>query len=125
MELSDSDKLWNRAALEGGGTAAREGDQALAALLAVHGMIMNGSVHHALEVLGSAKFAGGVAGFRYFGFDEVAALLDAATVADVGWELFDKRYGACIADDGVLVRAFEKRYAASPNAFAPLQRANA
>ena len=51
MQLSLADQIWNRAALESGGPAAREGDRALAALLLAHGMVMNGGVGHALEVL--------------------------------------------------------------------------
>ena len=123
MELSDPNKVWNRAALESGGKAGLQGDRALSALLAVHGMIMNGGVYHALEALSAAEFADGIAGFRYFGLCEVANVLDAASIADMGWDLFDAKYGTLIPDDGVLSQAFEQKYTAFPNAFAPLERA--
>ena len=51
MELSDQSRVWNRAALDAGGEAPLQGDAALAALLALHGMIMNGGIDHALEAL--------------------------------------------------------------------------
>lgn len=49
--LSDSDRIWNRAALENGGREPRAGDRSLAALLAFHGLAMNGGVSHATHVV--------------------------------------------------------------------------
>ena len=125
MELSDQSRVWNRAALDAGGEAPLQGDAALAALLALHGMIMNGGIDHALEVLDVAEFADGIAAFRYFGLDEAACVLEAATQADIGLELLNSKYGALIPDDGALVTAFEKKYAASPDVFAALEDENA
>lgn len=125
MHLSERDHVWNRAAVEAGGAAAREGDRALASLLAVHGMVMNGGIDHAIEVLATAEFAAGIAGFRYFDLVEVASVLEAATVADMGWGLLNSKYGALVPEDAILVRAFERKYLASPAAFAPLGGVNA
>ena len=125
MELSERDHVWNRAALEAGGAIPPEGDRALAALLAVHGMVMNGGIDHAVEALTAGEFAAGIAGFRYFDLLEVASVLEAAIVADVSWELLNSKYGALVPEDGTLVRAFARKYLASPAAFAPLGRVNA
>jgi hypothetical protein len=56
-ELSTADRVWNRAALDAGGSPPREGDRALAALLLAHGMIMNGGVDHAVEALSAEELA--------------------------------------------------------------------
>ena len=125
MELSATAKVWNRAALESGGDAPLEGDRALAALLAVHGMIMNGGLDHALEVLDSDEWAAGIAAFCYFGLSEAASVLETATEAKLGLELLNSKYWALIPEDGTLVAAFEKKYFASPDVFAPLQVENA
>jgi hypothetical protein len=125
MELADRDKVWNRAALQSGGAKLLEGDMALIALLAVHGMIMNGGVDHALEVLSPPDFAAGIAAFRYFGLGEVAAVLEAATASGMGWERFNATYAALVPADDTIVEAFHQKYRAFPEVFAPLVSANA
>lgn len=125
MELSVTATVWNRAALESGGKAPLEGDRALAALLAVHGMVMNGGFDHALEVLDADEWAAGIAGFHYFGLTEVASVLEAATSAELGLEMLNSKYGALIPEDGKLVAAFEKKYLTSPDVFASLEAENA
>lgn len=114
--------VWNRAVLEGGGADPREGDLALASLMAVHGLVMNGGVEHSLEVLGRNRFEAAAAGYRYFGFEEVAVLLRSATAASPVDETYDAAYGRFVPDDGTIVRAFEAVIAARPSAFAPLER---
>lgn len=125
MELDDRDKVWNRAALEAGGANPLEGDKALAALLAVHGMIMNGGVDNALEVLPPSEVAAGIAACRYFGLAEAAAVLETASAANLGWERFNSRYAALIPADDTIVEAFHRKHRASPEAFAPSGSANA
>jgi len=125
MELNERDKVWNRAALEAGGANPLEGDKALAALLSVHGMVMNGGVDHALDVLPPSEVAAGIAGFRYFGLAEVAAVLEAASASNLDREFFDLKYAALIPADDIVVDAFHRKYRASPDAFAPLGSANA
>lgn len=108
MELNDRDKVWNRAALEAGGANPLEGDEALAALLTVHGLVMNGGVDHAIEVLAPSEVASGIAGFRYFGLVEVAAVLEIASASNLGWERFNSRYAALIPADDIIVEAFHR-----------------
>ena len=94
-------------------------------MLAVHGMIMNGGLDHALEALDPGELAAGIAGFRYFGLTEAASVLEAANVADIGRELLSSKYGALVPDDGTLMSAFEEKYVASPDVFASPQGWNA
>lgn len=120
MGVSDSDNIWNRAAFEGGGPTPLEGDVALAALLAVHGMVMNGGTDHAIEVLDAFEFAAGVAGFRYFGLLEAASMLEAAQMPQADHLDLNARYGALIPNDSTLVEAFKAKLLVSPAVFAPL-----
>ena len=121
MSFSQTDLIWNRAALESGGNTARTGDRALADLLLAHGTVMNGGVGHAVEALSLDEFSAAIAGFRFFGFDEVALLLQEVLKApEQTLELADGSYGSLIPDDQVLVERFEAYYRSSPQAFAPI-----
>ena len=73
--MTSADLVWNRAALDSGGSNPRDGDQALAALLLAHGLVMNGGVRHACSSLGPEELHAAVSGYRFFGFEEIATLL--------------------------------------------------
>lgn len=119
MELTAADRIWNRAAMESGGDHPGEGDQALAALLLAHGMVMTGGVEHALESLSPEEMEAAIAGYRYFALAEVARLLEDAALQKMDLEDADQRYDQLVPDDGVLVEQFQVIYARSGNAFAP------
>jgi hypothetical protein len=125
MELIDEDKVWNRAVLAGGGANPREGDAALAALMLAHGMVMNGGVEHAIEVLSPAEMTTASDGFRFFGLDEIACLLE--EVVERGLkdeqesENADLRYGEVIPDDDTIVARFHSLFVSSPASFSPLE----
>lgn len=122
MSLSQIDLIWNRAALESGGNAARAGDRALADLLLAHGMVMNGGIEQAIEALSSKEFSAALRGFRFFGFDEISLLLENALKASPrDLELANLTYARVIPHDQVLVKRFEARHRASPEAFAPVE----
>ena len=124
MELSLADHIWNRAALESGGSTAREGDRALAALLLAHGMVMNGGVGHAIEVLSRDELAAAAWGYRFFGFKNVASLLEgAADATEQELDQADVNYGELVPSDQTLVDRFEALYHTSPETFAPLTEA--
>jgi hypothetical protein len=121
MKLSRRDQIWNRAAMEAGGPDPREGDSALAALLLLHGMAMNGGIDHAIEVLSSEEYTSALKGFRYFGLEQAAALLEKATGAtQLQLEQLNAEYGAVVPSDGTLVHAFQVKLLSSPEAFAPV-----
>ena len=118
MEDSLADQIWNRAALQKGGPSARDGDQALAALLLAHGRIMNGGVHHALESLSGEELAAAKRGYAFFGFHAVPRLLDCAHQKTEN--RVDRDYAELVPDDSALFTCFEQFYAKSPASFAPL-----
>jgi len=110
--------------MDAGGPAARDGDRALAAMLRVHGMVCNGGFDHMLDVLSPAEVAAGADGFRYFGLDNVAALVTKASGADEA-ELddLDAHYAELIPMDSVLVHRFEAVFSSARAGFAPVDGA--
>ena len=119
MGLDTKSRVWNRAALESGGDNPGEGDQALAALLLAHSLIMNGGVEHALEVLSPQEVEAAVAGFRYFSLNAVGDLLKMSLEGCP--EDVDLRYGKLIPEDGIIIGRFEAIFLQSPEAFTPLR----
>ena len=125
-ELTRADVIWNRAC-EGDATAPSPGDRALAALLVLHGLVMNGGVLHAVECLKPQELAGAISGYRFFGFDDVAVMLvDAKSFAEVHEDLdsieadLDRRYLTLIPDDSTLFARFAAYLLHNPSEFAPL-----
>jgi len=111
--------------MEAGGRTPREGDAALAALLLVHGMIMNGGLDHALETLSAAEYAAGIVGFRYFGLFKAAAILAKARDAkEAEFGQLNSEYGKVVRSDSDLVDAFELKLRASPDAFFPVRQSD-
>jgi len=120
MVMSRQDLIWNRACLEHGGEAPREGDRALAALLLAHGLAMNGGVLHALGCLSNQERTDAIAGYRYFGL-VTAADVFAKSYRQTGKaeEASNSAYWQAVPDDDALANAFRTKLAASPEAFAP------
>src|SRR5258708_4142494 len=124
-ELTNVDLIWNRACA--GETAALSpGDRALAALLLVHGLAMNGGVLHAVECAAPHELDDAKSGYRFFGLgDVVVVLADAKALVESGVELdsfeaeLDKRYSA-LANDSALFDRFVAHLARSPSDFSPL-----
>lgn len=73
--LSEADRVWNRAAMERGGTQPRKGDVALAALLSLHSLAMNGGLLHAIERHSHDEIEQAVSGFRYFDLNDAAEVV--------------------------------------------------
>ena len=124
-EFTAADRIWNRACLNQV-AGLPMGDQALAAMILAHGLVMNGGVIHAIECLTADQLAAAKAGYRYFDLADVDALLDVAASAidddedPDSWEkALDVRYGALIPDDPFLVARFEAALHRNPAAFAP------
>ena len=74
--MLDSDRVWNRACLELGGANPMEGDVALTAMVLLHGLAMNGGLLDAVEGMSEAEVMRAVAGFRYFGLGDAAAVVE-------------------------------------------------
>ncbi|MHB9081794.1 MAG: DMP19 family protein [Pirellulaceae bacterium] len=124
--MTETDAIWNRAAMENGGTNPGRGDRALAALLHAHGIAMNGGVLHAAELLSDDELADAQSGYRFFGFSAVAEVLARARgllhdEVDLGRceRELDGEYSNLVPEDATLVRRFEQSYRSHPSDFAP------
>jgi len=114
--------IWNRASLRSGGPSPGPADIALSALIRLHSITSNGGLGHAVAFLSSDDFHAAIAGFQYFGLDEVASLLEAAKLCgsdESALELLGARYHDLVPSDAILSSALETIYRASPSAFAP------
>lgn len=127
--MGQADDIWNRACAEAGRpkTLTAPGDRALADMVLAHSLAMNGGLLHAVQSSTPDEVAAAVRGYRYFGLDSAAAVLE-----DIGrrWgdgsldfadaELLEneanERYYAAVPDDEVLMDAFVARVQAEPAA---------
>ena len=125
------DEVWNRAALRRGGALPKPGDRALASVIGLHGLAMNGGVLDAVERSSIEDFTAALEGYRFLGLDGAAAVL--ATVrsrVDAGLSQMDaealeatadSEYDQFIPDDESIFRAFAARLAMEPDLFAPTE----
>ena len=131
MSLRKRDRIWNRAALAAGDEqpGQGEGDQALASLLLLHSLALNGGIHHALESLSHVEVEKASSGFRFFGLSEVSEFLESrgdATSLLGKWteeteSLANEQYNLLVRGDGHLVECFERLLSERPECFAPLE----
>ena len=126
-ELTEADKIWNRACGEDP-LRVLPGDRALADLLYAHGLAMNGGVLHAVECMTAEELSDAEAGYRFFGLDGVASLLSRARrIFEAGDELgsheqkLDGKYVHMIPSDSSLANRFEQQLKCNPLDFAPLR----
>jgi hypothetical protein len=127
MQTTSADRIWNRAALQAGGDSPRPGDRALASLLLVHGLVMNGGVHHALECIDPEALAAAADGYAWFGFDDVAEFFRGAPDDPVlsNWTEDNevaacRRYAEMIPADSSLVARLHEAYRDRVDQFAPV-----
>jgi len=124
--MSEPGVIWNRAALESGGSSPREGDRALAALLLAHGLVMNGGVAHAAGVLSAEQLLAAISGYRFFGLGEVAETLRSARsgLSDESSEAADQRYWSVVPSDDSIASRFEAVFSSRPELFAPVEKSD-
>jgi hypothetical protein len=119
-------------------------------MLLAHGLVMNGGVLDAVEIMNESQLAAAMSGYRFFGFDQVAALLlrtkeilvaGTADPTELGRSAIDAvevvlleedghlselepqldlEYQGYIPDDSALFERFERHLAANPGDFACL-----
>jgi hypothetical protein len=128
LALSQEAKIWNRAALNDSSMMVAKGDRALSALLHLHGLIMNGGVLNALEILEPKQLNDAIAGYEFFGLKSITLLLskakdilDRSIDLDTQEALLDSEYASIIPDDSFLVSIFERYLRDNPSDFAPLE----
>ncbi len=124
--------VWNRAAMAGGGREPREGDSALASVLAVHSMAMSGGLLNAVEELSPEQLDAAEAGFRWLRLGAAADVLamvrrevqtgalDDEDRAEALETRADTDYALVIPTDQTIVDAFGGLLAEVPTAFAPI-----
>jgi len=126
MTIDPRTTIWNRAAMSAGGATPGFGDQALSAVVRFHGMLMNGGIDHALDVLTDPDIQAAAEGFHYLGADNVRNLLLHAhrqTATDDDFEdQFDDAYTQLIPSDERLADLFHDQLAAAPQDFAPIDQ---
>ena len=128
--MTNADQVWNRACMMKGAESPGPGDHALASLISVHGLIMNGGVHHALECVEPSVLLAAADGYAFFGFDEVATFFRGAARDPIlsAWTedtepIANRRYTEMVPDDSYLVARFAKVFHERPEQFAPLSHA--
>lgn len=117
LQLTDADRVWNRACYREG-TDLRDGDRALGALLLVNGYIQNGGVGHAFD-LDPSELKEGIAGFGFFGLHDLAAIIKPHRGDDE--HEYNSRYYALDGHGGNRIReAFDEMFSRHPERFAPI-----
>ena len=130
--MDAADEIWNRAAMNGGGTEPRQGDRALSDVLDLHNLAMSGGLLDAVERMTPEQLSAAQAGYRWLKLDpaaEVVAMvrrevdagvLDDDDRAEALERHADDEYGLVIPSDQTLVDAFHVRLAQEPDAFMPV-----
>lgn len=131
LAMDDADDIWNRAT-QGGGDRPGKGDAALSAVLAFHGLAMNGGVLHAYEVLSPEELDRARDGFAWLQLSDAAQFLEdtAQSIAATNWDdedavdaleaRADDSYEVALPDDQALADAFRRQLVARREAFSPI-----
>lgn len=129
LRMMTADEIWNRACAEAGGPKklTAPGDRALADMLLAHGLAMNGGVLHAIACLTEIERDSAVRGYRYFGLQVAANVIEDSSVRwSDGLDLdeeeqleadTDNAYALAVRDDGILVAAFKAKIETEPDEF--------
>ena len=130
MPVDAAEVVWNRAALENGGSSPATGDRALADMLAFHGLVMSGGLLNAVELTPVQEQARISAAFQWFGLESItdlitsvrqeieAGVLDEPGQAEVLELTANRDYQAILPSDDVLLAVFQRRLNDDPSAFA-------
>jgi hypothetical protein len=138
--MDEADLIWNQAC-DPSAELERSGDQALQAVLLVHGQIMNSGLYSAMYANTFSELGAAADGFQYFGRSDVAAVLrdalqqvfpdgpvDDADQRERYVDEFDERapellsglegtYHRLVPDDRVLEKPLRERLSTSPADF--------
>lgn len=124
MNQPHADKVWNRAAMEDGGTSPLEGDLALTSMLLAHGLIMNGGLHHAIDCLEQDEISAAVNGYMFFELSEIGEFIKsvASGLNLTEWNTENEltanaTYSDYVPSDEFLGAKFEAKYKSNPEKF--------
>ena len=95
---------------------------------------MNGGLLHSVENHSHDQIERAIAGYRYFGLDDAAAVVESVARRAAAIDLdadddaaerleadADESYAAAVPDDSTLAASFEHLYVQRPEAFSPLR----
>jgi hypothetical protein len=128
--VDHADAVWNRAALDGGGPHPLRGDLALTAVLRLHSLAMSSGLLDAVEQLAGPELDAAESGYTWLGHPDAAQVIAfirdrvraGALESDDRAERLEheaaQRYADVIPGDATLRRAFHRRIAEEPSAFA-------
>jgi hypothetical protein len=127
-----ADEIWNRALDYDSEDPRAEGDRALYDLLMLHNVAQNGGLLHGIQVLEPSELTAAVAGYRWFGLDALADVIEsvAAEASQIDFDspsmlpaqegLEERADSAYFGEQGsdLIDAAFTARLAERPDAFA-------
>jgi hypothetical protein len=128
--VDTADAIWNRAALQRGGTNPQPGDVALSAVLRLHGLAMSGGLLDAIERLSDPDLDAAQDGYQWLDLNDASegirfvrsqiadGALDNDRRVDSLEQEADARYAAAVPQDETLVTAFTRCLQQRPEAFA-------
>ncbi|WP_152364951.1 DMP19 family protein [Microlunatus speluncae] len=129
MDPLEESAVWNRAAGEPG-PDSRSGDRALAAVITFDGLVNNGGLAHACDVLSSDELAAAEQGYRYLRLPDVADIvMDARSLStdhpadDEVFQLLERRLDELITND-TIDNQFRGLLYERPYDFAPVSTAD-
>lgn len=78
LSMGHADDIWNRACAEAGQpkTLTAPGDRSLADMVLTHSLAMTGGLLHAVQSCTPDEVAAAVRGYRFFGLESAAAVLE-------------------------------------------------
>ena len=124
MRDSNAAIVWDRACALPAEKFHLPGDVALARMITMHSLIMNGGVHHALDVLSREDVEAALSGYQYFklrsAFLAISSVLSDASISEWNDENeaeANRLYYSTIPDDSALIEAFDRRYQEFPGDF--------
>jgi hypothetical protein len=123
-ELSTANRVWNRACELVGRPGPKSGDTELSATLLAHNLAMNGGILHSVEALSEEELDLALHGYRYFGLDSAAELIERARLvppeaAEKAEARLDAEYATT---DDLLLATFEAHFRSHPEAYGPIEK---
>lgn len=86
-------------------------------MIRVDGWIQNGGVGHAFD-LAPDQLAEGLAGYRYFGLDELASIIKPHSGEEEAD--YNRRYYQFTGRDNLIIAKFQEMFSKHPERFAPV-----
>lgn len=118
MELTEADRIWNRACLENGGSNPFDGDRALADLLLFDSLVGNGGLGHGFDACSETEIQAAIEGFGYFGLAEIVEfLIETEKYSEEVQESLTTKY---YEFSELVFDTFAEFYRNNPKAFAPI-----